>query len=232
MSNYFLLNEAVNTGNYPSFREGMLPLIPIEKEEEDQFLRHDSLWELEIIIELFSSCEWTQDEQALSKFIEQMTPSGDYISNSRVFDCLYPEQLNAFLGIDFSKTAVEVERQITDSGSFRASKHHYYATLSCNGDRNKMKDCLKHLYGNDYMFHSEAIDDMTYWNRENPSLYARIHELLKDIKAHPFQGGTGKTEVLKRQEGIASKRINREHRIKFRLVRNVIHIFACKGHYN
>jgi toxin YoeB len=81
------------------------------------------------------------------------------------------------------------------------------------------------------MFSHKAIDDITYWNQENSSLYAKIHELLIDIKKHPFQGGIGKTEVLKNQEGIASKRINDEHRITYCIEKHVIHIFACKGHY-
>jgi toxin YoeB len=232
MNNYFLLNEAINSENYLSFKEGMLPLLMIEKGEEDKFLRHESIWELRIIVTMFATDnEWTQDNQALAKFIAQMTPSDDYIPTSGIFDRLHPEQLNAFLGTDFSKTAIEAERQITDNESFRASKRRYYLTLSCNGNRNKIKACLKQLYENGYVFSPEAIDDMTYWNQRNPSLYARIHELLVDIKKHPFQGGTGRTEVLKYQEGNASKRINEEHRITYRLEKNVVHIFTCKGHY-
>ncbi|MDR2811072.1 MAG: hypothetical protein LBB84_11065, partial [Tannerellaceae bacterium] len=116
MNHYFLLNEAIDVENYLSFKEGMLSLIIIEKKEEDEFLRHKSIWELKIIVNnMFSSNrEWTQDEQALSKFIAQMTSSDDYISNSSVFDYLYPKQLNAFLGIDFSKTTIEMERQIVN----------------------------------------------------------------------------------------------------------------------
>ncbi|MDR1556560.1 MAG: Txe/YoeB family addiction module toxin [Tannerellaceae bacterium] len=233
MNNYFLLNEAINAKDYPSFKEGMLSVAAIEKEEEDTFRRHDSVWKLKIIEVFFNkSNDWTQEDVVLSKFIEQMNPSDDYISGSDSFDRLYPGRLNAFLGIDFSKTAIETERQVTDSRSFRASKRYYYAKLPCNGDKDKIRYCLKQLYGKDYTFSHEAIDDITYWNQKNPSLYAKIHELLIDIGKHPFQGGMGKTEVLKSQEGIASKRINGEHRITYRLEKNVIRIFTCKGHYN
>ena len=60
----------------------------------------------------------------------------------------------------------------------------------------------------------------------------RIHDLLTDIKEHPYRGGIGKTEVLKQQGGIASKRINDEHRLTYQIKNNMIIILTCKGHYN
>jgi toxin YoeB len=233
MNNYFLLNEAIQTNDYSSFKENMLHIVAIEKEKEDTFRRHESVWDLKHIIVLYNhSSAWTQEEIALSKFIEQMNPSDDYISCAHGFDHLYPGQLNAFLGIDFSPTAIETERQVTDTESFQASKRYYYAKLPCNGDRDSIRYCLRQLYGKNYTFSPQAIEDMTYWNQKDPALYAKTHELLTDIGKHPFQGRTGRTEVLKNQEGLASKRINREHRITYRLEKNVICIFTCKGHYN
>jgi toxin YoeB len=90
---------------------------------------------------------------------------------------------------------------------------------------------LKQLYKN-YNFSVEAIGDITYWNLKNFPLYQRIHELLMDIEENPFQGGIGKTEVLKNQKGIVSKRINDEHRMTYQLDKDVVHIIACKGHYD
>ena len=89
---------------------------------------------------------------------------------------------------------------------------------------------LKVLYPN-YLFEPRAIDDITFWNYNQFDLYERLHTLLEDIKNNPFSGGLGKTEVLRNINGVASKRLDGEHRITYSLKDNKIKILACKGHY-
>jgi Txe/YoeB family toxin of toxin-antitoxin system len=97
----------------------------------------------------------------------------------------------------------------------------------------KIED-LTRIYPN-YTFSQEAFDDLIYWKNENKLLYERLHILLKDIEAHPFTGGLGKTEVLKETSGNASKRLNDEHRVQYSLEgkgnEKVIYILRCKEHY-
>jgi Txe/YoeB family toxin of toxin-antitoxin system len=93
---------------------------------------------------------------------------------------------------------------------------------------------LNKLYPN-YIFESEAFDDLMYWKKENKLLYIRLHILLKDVEVHPFTGGMGKTEALKGTSGRASKRLNDEHRIQYSLSgrdeNKIITIYRCKEHY-
>ena len=97
----------------------------------------------------------------------------------------------------------------------------------------KLEDLVS-VYPN-YTFTESAFDDMMYWKQEDKTLYERLHVLLKDVEAHPFIGGLGKTEALKGTSGQASKRLDSEHRVQYSLqgagAEKVITILRCKGHY-
>jgi toxin YoeB len=232
MNNYFfLLNEAIDVDDYPAFKNGMLNLAAIEKRKEDEFLRHETVWALKII-EVFYRNIGGYEEQVICKFIEQMTPSKKYVFVDGKYNFMYPDNLNAFLGINFSCLLfiIEREKRVVDGESFDNAKRFYYSNLQCNGDKNKMKCCLAQLYAG-YDFSSEAIEDITYWNQKDFPLYQRIQKLLANVTTHRFQGGMGKTEVLKNQKGIVSKRIDAKHRITYRLKDGIVYILACKGHY-
>ncbi|MDR3057088.1 MAG: Txe/YoeB family addiction module toxin [Prevotella sp.] len=228
MNHFFLLNEAVDLKDYKQFKNGMLELNVIEREREDVFLKHESIWWLDILSTLCTT--FGQEEQLIVIFVERMKTSANYFISCEDFDQTYPNNLNAFLGIDFSKTFIEIEKQIVDTNSFYYTKKHYYSNLLCNGEKDKMRKCLSQLYKN-YTFDDKALEDITYWNHINFSVYLRVHELLVDIKDNPFQGGIGKTEVLKNKSGIASKRLDDEHRITYQLENSRVYVRSCKGHY-
>ena len=55
--------------------------------------------------------------------------------------------------------------------------------------------------------------------------------LLNEISEHPFTG-TGKPEQLKHNlSGYWSRRINKEHRLVYKVVADKIEIHSAKGHY-
>lgn len=59
----------------------------------------------------------------------------------------------------------------------------------------------------------------------------RINALLKDIARSP-RNGIGKPEALKWQlAGCWSRRIDREHRIVYRVEAEVIHVLSSRYHY-
>ena len=61
-------------------------------------------------------------------------------------------------------------------------------------------------------FHPAAFDELVKWNTEDPKLFARILELIHDIRRSPFSG-IGKPEPLRHQlQGYWSRRIDKEHR--------------------
>lgn len=59
----------------------------------------------------------------------------------------------------------------------------------------------------------------------------KIVELIKDIDRNPFKG-LGKPEALKHDlSGYWSRRINREHRLVYKVTNEEIVILSCKYHY-
>jgi toxin YoeB len=60
----------------------------------------------------------------------------------------------------------------------------------------------------------------------------KINDLIKDIKRTPFTG-KGKPEPLKYDlAGLWSRRIDREHRLVYKVQNNDLFIYACKYHYD
>jgi len=78
---------------------------------------------------------------------------------------------------------------------------------------------------------SAAWDDYLYWSRTDLRIRDKINALLDDIQRHPFSG-IGKPEPLKRNlRGFWSRRINREHRLVYRVEKGVLQIVQCRFHY-
>ena len=80
-------------------------------------------------------------------------------------------------------------------------------------------------------FTPQAWDEYLYWQRSNPQILARIHELIKDIKRNPSTG-IGKPEPLRHAlRGYWSRRITSEHRIVYKKTVDQIVIAQLRYHY-
>lgn len=80
-------------------------------------------------------------------------------------------------------------------------------------------------------FAPQAWEDYLYWQRTDPKIVSRIHELIKDILRGPF-AGIGKPEPLKHAlQGFWSRRINSEHRIVYKVGQGAILIAQLRYHY-
>lgn len=76
-----------------------------------------------------------------------------------------------------------------------------------------------------------AWDDYLYWQQTNKKILKRINTLIKDIKRQPFEG-IGDPEPLKHNwSGYWSRRINREHRLVYKVSNQAIIIVQCRYHY-
>ena len=76
-----------------------------------------------------------------------------------------------------------------------------------------------------------AEGDIRHWNSVDPVMTSRIIRLLKNIQTEPFSG-MGKPEPLKHNlSGSWSRRINREHRLVYRIEGDTIHVVSCRYHY-
>ena len=81
-------------------------------------------------------------------------------------------------------------------------------------------------------FTETALEDYEYWKKtNNQKIIDKIKILLKNIQETPFTG-LGKPEPLKHQlSGYWSRRINREHRIVYKVEREIIFVIALRHHY-
>ncbi len=76
-----------------------------------------------------------------------------------------------------------------------------------------------------------AWEDYLYWQQIDKKLLKRINKLIKDIMRNPFDG-IGDPEPLKHSwSGYWSRRINREHRLVYKIEGSTVIIAQCRYHY-
>jgi toxin YoeB len=81
------------------------------------------------------------------------------------------------------------------------------------------------------IFAPQAWEDYLYWQKTDPRIIDRIHELIKSILRSPHSG-IGKPEPLKHlRQGFWSRRINSEHRIVYKVVEGAVLIAQLRYHY-
>lgn len=78
---------------------------------------------------------------------------------------------------------------------------------------------------------SMAREDYLYWQRTDKQIVKRINTLIKEIQRHPFEG-IGEPEPLRHNwSGYWSRRIDREHRLVYKVSDNALIIVQCRYHY-
>lgn len=74
-------------------------------------------------------------------------------------------------------------------------------------------------------------EDYQHWQKEDPARLAKINELIEACIADPFKG-IGKPEPLKGNlTGYWSRRIDRQHRLVYAVLDDVLYILQCRYHY-
>jgi toxin YoeB len=82
------------------------------------------------------------------------------------------------------------------------------------------------------IFSKNAWEDYSSWLIDDKSMLKKINELIRDIQRTPFDG-IGKPEPLKYDlAGCWSRRIDREHRLVYRVEDHDILIYSCRYHYD
>lgn len=78
---------------------------------------------------------------------------------------------------------------------------------------------------------AKAWEDYLYWQQTDKKTLKRINTLIKDIRRQPFEG-LGSPEPLKHNwSGYWSRRINREHRLVYKMTNEAIIVVQCRYHY-
>ena len=81
------------------------------------------------------------------------------------------------------------------------------------------------------VFKPTAWEQFQYWKETDKVTLRKINALIKECLRHPFEG-TGKPEPLKGDlAGYWSRRIDREHRLVYRVTDTALEIVQCRYHY-
>ncbi len=81
------------------------------------------------------------------------------------------------------------------------------------------------------LWDKSAWNDYLYWQKTDKKIHQKINELLKSCDRTPFSG-IGKPERLKGSlSGYWSRRINKEHRLIYKVEKETISIIQCRFHY-
>lgn len=76
-----------------------------------------------------------------------------------------------------------------------------------------------------------AWEDYLYWQQTDKKVLKRINSLIQEIARHPFTG-IGDPEPLRHNwTGYWSRRIDREHRLVYKIHDGEIYIAQCRYHY-
>jgi toxin YoeB len=83
-----------------------------------------------------------------------------------------------------------------------------------------------------FVFSSTAVKDIAYFKQHQPKLFKRIKKLLQALEQSPTSG-IGKPEPLQFElQGCWSRRINKEHRLVYKVEKQNIYIISCRYHYS
>ena len=81
------------------------------------------------------------------------------------------------------------------------------------------------------VFEPVAWEQFQHWQDTDRAMLRRVNALIKDCLRHPFDG-IGKPEPLKGDlAGCWSRRIDREHRLVYRVTDDTLEIVRCRYHY-
>lgn len=76
-----------------------------------------------------------------------------------------------------------------------------------------------------------AFEDLAFWVETDRKKALRILRLIRETAREPFSG-TGKPEPLRHAlAGFWSRRIDREHRLVYRVEGDRLLVVACRYHY-
>jgi toxin YoeB len=81
------------------------------------------------------------------------------------------------------------------------------------------------------LFTDRAWAHYLHWQETDRAMLRKLNRLIEECLRHPFEG-TGKPEPLRGDlAGFWSRRIDREHRLVYRVTATAIEVAQCRYHY-
>jgi toxin YoeB len=82
------------------------------------------------------------------------------------------------------------------------------------------------------VFSRESLKEYLYWQRTDPEILLRINRLIKETMRDPYRG-IGEPELVKHGlQGNWSRRITRQDRIVYRVIKSDAWIAQLRYHYS
>jgi hypothetical protein len=131
MSDFFLLNEALDLNDFDCFLDGICELNAIEKKDSHRFRKHASVYDLDNYNQLVQN--YGQIQGLAIKFIAQLDDCDHYIDSEATAFQFCGNNMNGFLGVDFTNTSIILEKQITDNDKY----NQWLSCYQCNIDKLK-----------------------------------------------------------------------------------------------
>ena len=76
-----------------------------------------------------------------------------------------------------------------------------------------------------------AWEDYLYWQQTNKKNLKRINTLIKDIQNHSFDGIGDPEPLIHHWSRYWSRRIDRKHRLIYKVTHDALIIVQCRYHY-
>lgn len=81
------------------------------------------------------------------------------------------------------------------------------------------------------VFLRDAFAQYVLWQERDRTALSKLNRLIEECRRHPYEG-TGKPEPLRGDySGWWSRRIDREHRLVYRIEGDSLIIVQCRYHY-
>lgn len=81
------------------------------------------------------------------------------------------------------------------------------------------------------VWHKSAWEDYLYWQKTDKRIFIKINGLVKECMRTPFDGKGKPEPLVANYSGFWSRRINKEHRLIYKVEDEQIIIAGCRHHY-
>jgi len=119
MSNFFLHNSSIASTNFDGFKSGIFKLIEVKKLPTHTFYKHDSVYSLSIIVNELYQAEFSQENQEIYRFLEQLSPLNEIIEREDQAQIFCGSDMNGFLGINFLGIPIAKSKQVVCRDTYK-----------------------------------------------------------------------------------------------------------------
>ncbi|MCK4869702.1 MAG: Txe/YoeB family addiction module toxin [Gammaproteobacteria bacterium] len=81
------------------------------------------------------------------------------------------------------------------------------------------------------IYTTRAQEDRYFWEKHDRKILHRIDQLIADIERDPASGLGRPEQLMFEKAGYWSRRINREHRLVYKVLAAQIYVIQCRYHY-